>query len=124
MSDGWIDAKGRTLLNFLVQCPKGTMFIKSVDASTQVTEATLLCELLDGVLQEINVDKVVQIITDNAANYVVAGRLLMERHPSLFWSPCAAHCIDLMLEDVGKIPFIKLGVSPNSYITMLGFLAS
>ena len=34
MSDGWSDAKGRTLLNFLVQCPKGTMFIKSVDAST------------------------------------------------------------------------------------------
>ena len=59
MSDGWIDVKGRTLLNFLVQCPKGSMFIKSVDASAQVKEAALLCELLDGVLQEIGVDNVV-----------------------------------------------------------------
>ena len=117
MSDGWSDAKGRTLINFLVQCPKGTMFIKSVDASAQVKEAALLCELLDGVLQEIGVDNVVQIITDNAANYVAAGRLLMERHPSLFWSPCAAHCIDLMLEDVGKIPFIKEVVDQARSIT-------
>ena len=76
------------------------MFIKFVDASTHVKEAALLCELLDGVLQEIGLDNVVQIIIDNVANYVVTSRFLMERKPSLFWSPCAAHCIDLMLEDV------------------------
>jgi hypothetical protein len=28
MSDGWTDRKGRSILNFLVNCPKGTMFIK------------------------------------------------------------------------------------------------
>jgi hypothetical protein len=50
---------------------------------------------------------VVQIIIDNATNYVGAGRLLMERHCSLFWTPCAAHCIDFMLEDMGKTSFIK-----------------
>ncbi|CAD6263434.1 unnamed protein product [Miscanthus lutarioriparius] len=32
-----------------------------------------------------------------------AGRLLMERIPHLFWTPCAAHCLDLLLEDIGKI---------------------
>jgi hypothetical protein len=31
----------------------------------------------------------------------------MERYPSLYWSPCAAHYIDLMLEDMGKLPWIK-----------------
>jgi hypothetical protein len=39
MSIGWIDLEGRTVLNLLVHCPKGTMFIKY---------ATLLCELMDG----------------------------------------------------------------------------
>ena len=73
-----------TLLNFLVHCPKGTMFIKSIDASHQVKEATLLCELMDGIIQEIGFHNVVQIIIDNAANYVAAGRLLMERHPHYF----------------------------------------
>ncbi|XP_059063142.1 uncharacterized protein LOC131039688 isoform X2 [Cryptomeria japonica] len=31
----------------------------------------------------------------------------MERHPSIVWTPCVAHCIDLMLEDIGKIPWVK-----------------
>ena len=107
MSDGWTDGKGRSILNFLVSCPKGTMFIKSVDASAYTKDAQLLCELLDGFIREIGPQYVVQVITDNAANYVAAGRMLMERYPSLFWSPCAAHCIDLMLEDMGKLPWIK-----------------
>jgi hypothetical protein len=47
MFDGWTNRKGRSLLNFLVHCPRGTMFIKSIDASTHVKDATLLCELMD-----------------------------------------------------------------------------
>jgi hypothetical protein len=107
MSDGWTDRKGRSLLNFLVHCPRGTMFIKSIDASAHVKYATLLCELMDAFIQEIGVHNVVQIITDNATNYVATGRLLMERNCSLFWTPCATHCIDLMLKDMGKTSFIK-----------------
>jgi hypothetical protein len=107
MSDGWTDRKGRSLLNFLVHCPRGTMFIKSIDASTHVKDAALLCELMDAFIQEIDVHNLVQIIADNAANYVAAGRLLMERNRSLFWTPCATHFIDLMLEDMGKTSFIK-----------------
>lgn len=29
------------------------------------------------------------------------------KRPNLYWSPCAAHCIDLMLEDIAEIPAIK-----------------
>ena len=39
MSNGWTDQKGRTLINFLVSGPKGTMFMKSVDASAHVKDA-------------------------------------------------------------------------------------
>ena len=38
---------------------------------------------------------------------IVTGKLLMERHPAIFWTPCATHCLDLMLEDIGKIEWIK-----------------
>ena len=33
MADGWTGRKRRTLINFLVYCPKGTVFLKSVDAT-------------------------------------------------------------------------------------------
>jgi hypothetical protein len=89
MSDGWTDGKGRTLLNFLVHCPKGSMFIKLVDASAHVKDAALLCELLHGFIEEIGACHVVQIVTDNAANYVAAGRMLMERHVTVLDS---MHC--------------------------------
>ena len=31
----------------------------------------------------------------------------MERHPTIFWSPHAAHLIDLMLEEIGKLEWVK-----------------
>ncbi|XP_035832491.1 uncharacterized protein LOC118481227 [Helianthus annuus] len=30
--------------------------------------------------------------------------MLMEKRKNLFWTPCATHCLELMLEDMGKIP--------------------
>jgi hypothetical protein len=33
MIDDWIDRKKITILNFLAHSPKGTLFIKSIDAS-------------------------------------------------------------------------------------------
>jgi hypothetical protein len=117
MSDGWNDGKGRSILNFLVNCPKGTMFIKSVDASAYTKDAQLLCELLDGFIREIGPQYVVQVIMNNAANYVVAGRMFMQRYPSLYWSPCAAHCIDLMLKVMGKLPWIKEIIDSTRSVT-------
>jgi hypothetical protein len=33
MDDGWTDQKRKTLINFLVYCPKRTIFLKTVDVS-------------------------------------------------------------------------------------------
>jgi hypothetical protein len=94
------------LISWLI-VPGGQCLLNLVDASAHVKDATLLCELLDGFIQEIGPQNVVQVIMDNIANYVVVGRLLMLRYPTLFWTPCATHCIDLILEDMGKIAYIK-----------------
>ena len=47
MSDGWIDGKSGSIINILVNCPRGTIFIKFVDVSPYVKDAHLLCDLLD-----------------------------------------------------------------------------
>lgn len=62
-----------------------------MDASAHVKDAEFLCELLDGFIQEIGPQHVVQVITDNVVNYVVASRLFMSKYPTLFWTPCVAH---------------------------------
>jgi len=117
MFNGWTDGKSRTILNCLIVCPKGIMFLKSIDASDQVKDAQLLFRLLNEVVMEVGVENVVQVITDNASNYVAAGKMLEEKCPTIWWSLCATHCLDLMLEDIGKIEWMKKCVDDAKSIT-------
>ncbi|KAL7163438.1 hypothetical protein ACSBR2_039531 [Camellia fascicularis] len=57
---------------------------------------------MDKVVDEIGEEYVVQIVTDNKAAIKAAGYKLMQKRENLYWTGCAAHCIDLMLEDIGK----------------------
>ena len=82
--------------------------MRSSDASDQVKYANLLFRLLDEVIEEVGASNVVQIITGNASKYVLVGKMLEEKHKTIFWTPSAAHCIDLMLEDIGKQSWPKI----------------
>ncbi|KAL4374132.1 hypothetical protein AHAS_Ahas05G0151200 [Arachis hypogaea] len=117
MADGWTDCCRRTLINFLVYCPKGTVFLKSVDASNISKTAENLFKLFRDVVLFVGPENVVYIVTDNAANYVAAGRLLEAEFPKLYWSPCAAHCVNLMFQDIGKLQEVSQTVSQASLIT-------
>ena len=35
----------------------------------------------------------------------------------MFWTPCAAHCINLMLKDIGKLPIVKMTLSRAMEVT-------
>ncbi|XP_051118113.1 uncharacterized protein LOC127242576 [Andrographis paniculata] len=128
MSDGWTDKRGRHLINFLVNSPEGTFFLESIDASAESHDARILADLLEKKVEEIGKEYVVQIVTDNGANYKAAGRLLEQRIPGLFWTPCAAHCIDLMLEDIGKMnefkPYIQKARDVTTFIYRHGRILS
>lgn len=54
-------------------------------------------------------DVVFQLITDNAANFIKSGKELVAVRNCLFWTSCAARCIDLILEDIGK-KYIKAAI--------------
>ncbi|XP_019416378.1 PREDICTED: uncharacterized protein LOC109327663 [Lupinus angustifolius] len=102
MTDGWTDKRGMTILNFLVHSPKGIVFLKSIDASHIAKTADRIFKMIYDVVEEIGEDNVVQVVTDNASNFKVAGEMLMEKRKKLYWTPCVAHCIDLILEEFEK----------------------
>ena len=82
----------------------GTWFLKSIYASDMIKKnGELMFQHLDEVAEEIGEENVVQVIIDNASNYVNVKMRLMEKMRRLWWTPYAAHCINLMLEDVGKL---------------------
>ena len=80
MCDGWTDNKQRTLINFLIYCPHRILFVKPVDASDIVKEATNLFRLLDKVIEWVDPSNVVYIVIDNATNYVAIRRLIFEKY--------------------------------------------
>jgi hypothetical protein len=57
MDDGWIDRKKRTLINFLVYCPKGIIFRKSVDVNANSKTSDFLVKLFSDVVHFVGVKK-------------------------------------------------------------------
>ena len=101
MSDGWTGPTKLSIINFMVYSKGSTIFLKSVDASDKIKDNKYIYGLLNDVIKEVGETNVVQIVIDNGSAFVKAGKLLMKKY-NLYWTPCAAHCIDLMFEDIAK----------------------
>ncbi|XP_052111636.1 uncharacterized protein LOC127743011 [Arachis duranensis] len=93
-------------------------FVKSVDASDMIKTADTLFKLFAEVIEWVGSSNIVHVVTDNAANYVSIGKLNHEKYPNIFWSSCAAHCINLILKDIASMPHIADLASRASKVTV------
>ncbi|XP_010915722.1 uncharacterized protein [Elaeis guineensis] len=117
IAETWTDNKSRALINFFASSPLGTFFHKSVDASTYFKNTKCLCDLFDSIIQDFGPENVVQVITDNALNYANVGNHIMQNYSTIFWSPCASHCLNLILEDFSKIDWVNRCILQAQSIT-------
>ncbi|CAH9061984.1 unnamed protein product [Cuscuta europaea] len=115
--DSWKDTQDRTLINILVSCPRGMYFVCSVDATDVIEDSMHLFKLLDGVVEEMGEENVMQVITQNTPSYQAAGKMLEEKRRHLFWTPCASDCIDRMLEDFLKIKWVGECIEKGQEVT-------
>ncbi|KAK8718204.1 hypothetical protein V6N13_045447 [Hibiscus sabdariffa] len=90
LADCWNDAQGRTVINFLVSCPRGVYFLSSVDATDMIEDAVHLFKLIDKAVDEVGEEYVVQVVTRNTLSFRNAGKMLEEKRRNLFWTPCAS----------------------------------
>ena len=74
MWDRWSDKKDRTLINFLVDIPYGTMVFSSIDALVYVQMGEKIFELLDKYVQEVNPKNILQVITHSFLRYKDVGK--------------------------------------------------
>ena len=69
---------------------------------------------------------VVHLVTDNAANYKAVGGMLNDKHPGVFWSSSATHCLNFVLGDIGKIELVvslaKCALLVTKFVYNHGFL--
>ncbi|KAH0722285.1 hypothetical protein KY289_005329 [Solanum tuberosum] len=80
----------------------------SYDASDSSTDSNKMFNLFEKTIMKIGKENVVQVVTDNASENKKAGNMLKGVFPHIFWTPCAAHCINLMFGDIFKeAPYSK-----------------
>lgn len=107
MTDAWSDRKRRSIMNLCTNCADGTSFVNSKEMSDVSHTSEVLFELVDKAIEDIGLDDVVQVVTDNASNNMGAKKLLLEKRPHMFWTSCATHTINLILQGISNMPRFK-----------------
>jgi hypothetical protein len=107
VSDGWNDVTNRPIINYILVCPKGEVFLDSTDTSGQEKTSQFIADEIERQLHLVGPENVVQVITDSASNCKGSWPLLTAKFPHLVCGPCTAHCLDLLLEDLAKLDWIK-----------------
>jgi hypothetical protein len=100
VSDGWIDPQRRPFINFMATSEGAPVFLKAIDGTKEYKDEYYISELLMNVIKEIRLEKVVQVITDNAYVMNVAGSLIEAKYPHIFWTPCVVHTLNLALKNI------------------------
>ncbi|XP_062224440.1 uncharacterized protein LOC133922955 [Phragmites australis] len=118
MTDAWTDRKGKGVMNLVVHSAHGVCFLDSVDCSSEKKDGRYIFDLVDRCIAEIGEENVVQVVTDNASVNTTAASLLIAKRPSIFWNGCAAHCLDLMLEDLGKLGPVEQTIASARQVTV------
>ncbi|XP_015959426.3 uncharacterized protein LOC107483311 [Arachis duranensis] len=75
---------------------------KRTDTSDISKITDKVVKMLEDAEEFVDEENVVQIVTDNDVNYKAAGEKMMKTRKNLYWTPCATHCIDLILENFKK----------------------
>ncbi|XP_070039605.1 uncharacterized protein [Nicotiana tomentosiformis] len=102
MMDKWMARTGKMIINVLVNSPKGSLFLESIDASDSSTNHIKMFTLFQNTIEKIGPSKVVQVVTDNASENVKVGGMVEGAYKNVYWTPCAAHCINLIFGDIFK----------------------
>ncbi|XP_042465666.1 uncharacterized protein LOC122048129 [Zingiber officinale] len=118
MTDAWSDRKRRSIMNLCVNSRFGTVFLSSKESSDETHTSQLIYEYVEQCIQQVGPENVVQIVTDNASNNMGAAKLLKEKRPSIFWTSCATHSINLMLESIASIPRFKKVIDQAKALTI------
>ena len=73
VSNGWTNVKGKPLISVLAMSVSGAIFLSTYDYSNKFKTGINIAEPLLETIESIGPYNVIQVITDNAANYKAAG---------------------------------------------------
>jgi hypothetical protein len=112
-SDGWTNKNTRlSLINYMVVCPKGAIFLEAVNTSEHegAKDAAYIANGIIAQIEKFGPEKVFHVCTDGAAVMRAAWPIVESKFPHLTVDWCIAHVMDLLMEDIGKLPFFTTSI--------------
>ena len=107
VSDGWSNIKNKPIINEILVCTKGELFLDSTDTSGDKKTSKFIADKIIKQINLLGASNIIQVITDSAANCKGRWPLICVEYPHITCGPCTAHFLDLLLEDLSKIEWIK-----------------
>ena len=110
VSDGWSSHRKDHYVNFLavfVNTEMNPLLLKTVNTGDEQQDGPNIAKDFESVIEEVGANKVVSIVTDNAAPMKAAWTILDLKYPGLIINGCAAHTINLLVKDICKLDRMK-----------------
>lgn len=99
-SDGWSDPQRRPIFNLIAANESGPMMLRAINSQGESKTGEMIADLIIECIKEVGHENVVQIVTDNASNCVKVGALISAKFPTIFWTPCVVHTLNLALKNI------------------------
>jgi hypothetical protein len=98
-TDGWDNVTYQPLMNIMLSCPIGDIFLGSNDTTGNKKMKAYIVMELKNFIDEVGPRLVIQFCIDNATNMLEAMDDIMTTYLHIFKQGCVAHTLDLMMED-------------------------
>ncbi|XP_058729605.1 uncharacterized protein LOC131601743 [Vicia villosa] len=76
------------------------MFLKAVNCFNEVKDREFIAKCIRDVIMEVGPSNVVQVVTNNAPVCKAAGLIIEAEFPSIYWTPCVVHTLNLALKNI------------------------
>lgn len=98
-------------MNLMIMTSEGAFFHDAMDTSDCETpagkDAAFVADWIIKAIEEIGAEHVVSIVTDGASVMKAAWKIVTNKFPHIVCTWCAAHVLDLLCEDLGKLAFFN-----------------
>ncbi|KAL3679664.1 hypothetical protein R1sor_022620 [Riccia sorocarpa] len=105
--DGWTNVSGRPQMNILDVNRFGEAVHCHVDGSNEVKSGVWIAGHIKKAIEERGPENILQFVADNASANKLAGKLVRDTYPHVIFGGCVAHGLDLLMEDIGKLDWVK-----------------
>ncbi|GAB4824765.1 hypothetical protein Ancab_040320 [Ancistrocladus abbreviatus] len=102
---------GRFCINFFVSSPRGVMFLKSIDVNGGGGPDSLFVRVLSDTITEAGPTNVLQVISHLGQFSGACESSVISKFPHIFWSHCISHSINVLMEEIAKLDWMKAVVS-------------